>query len=223
MSEPAIKLLLDTSYCLYLIRSRPHHVEPAFDRFAPGEIAVSSITVDALQGYAQASTAPMQNLRALEQFLLPLVVVDFDAAAARWLARAGAQGQIAGNVHAALLAAHARRLGATLVTHRPELYQGMLELSICREVGDVLGTLEDIGIAAGSLAPRFRRPTTGPHTIVLTGSHDLSIDLLADELHATHPGPGPCRCARRQHDRSACPPGTDRPPGRLTPARRRHR
>ena len=187
MTTPLVRLLLDTSYCLYLIREKPLDKQVDFAAYAPGELAVSSITVAALQSYAQASRRPEQNRRALDQFLLPLVVADFDAEAARLLAHAGAQGQVQGNVHAALLAAHARRLNAALVTRRPDLYAGVPGLRLQSDVGDA----EQAGIVqpgtAAAPAPRLRTPAAGPHTIVMTGSHDLSLDLLADQLHAAHP------------------------------------
>jgi molybdate-binding protein/predicted nucleic acid-binding protein len=211
-SEP-VRLLLDTSYCLYLIRERPAAARTGFAAFAPGEIAVSSITVAALQGYAQASSQPEPNRRALEHFLLPLVVADFDAEAARLLAGASAQGQLQRNVHAALLAAHAIRLDATLVTRRFDLYAGTPGLRLQAEVGSEVevtaaaflpivalpppegtgpgGDRETkalrLGKPAARLAPRLSAPASGSHTIVLTGSHDLCLDLLAERLHAQHP------------------------------------
>lgn len=182
MITAAVHLLLDTSYCLHLIRTRAVHEQHSFATYAPGEIAVSSLTVAALQGYAQASSAPDQNRRALEQFLLPLVVVDFDAEAARLLAQTNAQASLAGDVHTALLAAHARRLKATLVTRQPQHYAGIPDLRV--QVGVA-------GSAATAPAvirlPARRQPAAGPHTIVMTGSHDLSLDLLADWLHAGKP------------------------------------
>src|SRR5690606_19482605 len=112
-----VRLLLDTSYCLYLIRIRPRLVQVAFENYRPGEIAVSSLTVAALEATARRSSDPVRNRQALEQFLLPLAVVDFDADAARYLGRIGGEAGFGGAqlAHTLLLAAQALRLNATLV------------------------------------------------------------------------------------------------------------
>lgn len=186
MITAAVHLLLDTSYCLYLIRTRDIHEQQAFVAYAPGEIAVSSLTVAALQGYAQTSSAPDQNRRALEQFLLPLVVADFDAESARLLAQTSVQAPLQGDIHAALLAAHARRLKATLVTRQPQQYAGIPGLRVQIGVAGATVAVPTLPPAMIPLPPR-RQPAAGPHTIVMTGSHDLSLDLLADWLHAGKP------------------------------------
>jgi len=182
-----VKRLLDTSYCVYMIRTQAHHLAPRFEAFAPGEIAVSSITVAKLQAYAQTTENPARNRQALDQFLLPLVVADFDAEAARRLAQAGAQGQLHADVHAALLAAHALRLNAVLVTRRPELYAGIAGLQVQTAVDE--GAHAPAGDAPfAAPLPLPPRPAAGARrTIVMTGSHDLSLDLLADWLHHSHP------------------------------------
>ena len=77
-----MKYLLDTNICIYLIRKRPLHVLQRFSTYSVGEIAISSITVAELQFGVQKSQYPAQNQRALEQFLIPLSIVDFDHEAA---------------------------------------------------------------------------------------------------------------------------------------------
>ena len=52
-----IRLLLDTSYGIFLIRAQPRLVQVAFEHYRPGEIAVSALTVAALEAFARRSSA----------------------------------------------------------------------------------------------------------------------------------------------------------------------
>lgn len=176
-----VRLLLDTSYCLFLIRTRALAARRAFEAYQPGEIAVSSLTVAALMAAAQRSRAPMHNQRALEQFLLPLVVVDFDADAARWLGRSGGRAGWGGAqaAHPLLLAAQALSLNVPLMSAQPDLYAGIDGVSV--HVGP--GVAEQAQPSSAALSTAH----ADAHTIRLTGSHDLSLTLLGDWLHAENP------------------------------------
>jgi tRNA(fMet)-specific endonuclease VapC len=77
-----VKYLLDTDICIYLIRHRPAVLVNRLKACAPGDVGVTMITIAELQYGAQRSRTPERNLKALEQFLLPLTIVDFDYAAA---------------------------------------------------------------------------------------------------------------------------------------------
>lgn len=175
-----IKLLLDTSYCFFLIRGRVRAVQAAFEHYRPGEIAVSSLTVAVLQSQVRRSLDPKRNQRALEQFLLPLVVVDFDGGAALTLGRIGGGSSFgdAGRAHALLLAAQAIHLNATLITMQPELYAAIDGLAL--RVG-LDAEVDKAYVAASSIT------TAQERVIRISGSHDLSLTLLADWLHAEHP------------------------------------
>jgi|GEM_PF-1564330 len=190
-----VHLLLDTSFCLYLIAKKPVALVEALVPFQPGELGVSSITVAALEARAQDSRYPEQNRRALEQFLLPLAVADFDAEtahrlgqiAARW-ARATATT----DTHGLLLAAHALRLDATILSRRPEMYPALPGLRC--NVGDAEQLLSALfphppqEQGAAVFLPAALDASEKPaHTIVAVGSHDLSLELLADTLHREHP------------------------------------
>jgi len=195
-----IRLLLDTSFCLYLIREKPPALLTALTPFQPGELAVSSITAAALEARAQNSRHPKQNQRALQQFLLPLTVADFDAKTAQVLGQIAAPWERASagaDTHSLLLAAHALRLDATILSRHPEMYPALPGLRCNRgEAEALLAALPSQPFTESSTeqaAPRFL-PTAletaenPAHTIVAVGSHDLSLDLLADALHRVHPG-----------------------------------
>lgn len=115
-----MKLMLDTNICIYIIKQRPPEVFARFREYAVGDIVISSITVAELQCGAERSEKPERNQQAINQFLLPLTVLDFDHAAAIAYGRCRAtlekQGQPIGPLDM-LIAAHAVSLDLTLVTN----------------------------------------------------------------------------------------------------------
>jgi len=173
MARPyPIRALLDTSYCLFLIRCRPAEEVAVLAAQTPGSLAVSALTVAALRRHGWQSSNPKRNQQALEQFLLPLTVLDFDSSAACTLGALPAAADRAGS-HELLVAAQALQHRAVLVTASPERYAGIPTLQVCSQLRQI------------DRLPTERPPA--PHTIHLSGSHDLSLQLLADWLHAEHP------------------------------------
>ena len=128
-----MKYLLDTNICIYLIRKRPLHVLQRFSTYSVGEIAISSITVAELQFGVQKSQYPAQSQRALEQFLIPLSIVDFDheAAVAYGGIRAALEslGTPIGPLDT-LIAAHALSLNLTLVTNNTKEFSRVPHLKV---------------------------------------------------------------------------------------------
>jgi tRNA(fMet)-specific endonuclease VapC len=115
-----VKYLLDTNICVHLIRRRPEQVLQRFETLTFGDVGVSSITVAELQFGVQKSQRPLQNQEALALFLAPLIIADFDHAAAEAYgvirAELERQGTPIGSLDT-LIAAHALSLGVTLVTN----------------------------------------------------------------------------------------------------------
>ncbi len=115
-----MKLLLDTNICIYLIKKSPPSVLRRFDAYAAGTIGISSITVAELEFGVQKSRYTSQNQEALEQFLLPLVILDFDHEAARAYGKIRALLENRGRVIGALdmlIAAHALSLNLPLAAN----------------------------------------------------------------------------------------------------------
>ncbi len=125
--------MLDTNICVSLIRKKPHELIARLTSHAPGEVGVSIVTVAELSYGAQKSALPIQNLRALEQFLLPLEVADFDqsAADAYGLVRAHLerQGTPIGSMDM-MIGSHALSLGVVLVTNNVREFQRIPNLPI---------------------------------------------------------------------------------------------
>ena len=127
-----MKYLLDTNICIALIRQRPAGLLQRLTSLEPGEVGLSSITLAELIYVADKSSQTEQNLAALEQFLLPLELVNFDesAATAYGQIRAGLEreGKVIGSMDM-LIAAHALSLNIILVTNNT------------KEIGRVSGLL----------------------------------------------------------------------------------
>lgn len=128
-----MRYLLDTNICIYLIKKKPPEVLEEFRGHSVGEIGLSSITVAELEYGVQKSRYPDQNQRALEQFLVPLVIADFDhkAAVAYGGIRASLerQGTPIGALDM-LIAAHALSLGVTLVTNNVREFSRVPDLKV---------------------------------------------------------------------------------------------
>jgi tRNA(fMet)-specific endonuclease VapC len=114
-----MKHLLDTNICIYVINDRPKGIVERFRRYRLGDIGVSSVTVAEL-AYGVAKTKSDRNRSALERFLLPLEIADFDHAAALVYGDVRAdlehRGRPIGPLDM-LIAAHALSLCVTLVTN----------------------------------------------------------------------------------------------------------
>ena len=115
-----IKRLLDTNICIYIIKNKPLQVKKRFQEFKIGELALSTITVSELFYGAYKSKYVEKNLAALESFLLPFEVIDFDYNASINYAKIRASleknGNIIGNMDMQI-AAIALSLDIPLVTN----------------------------------------------------------------------------------------------------------
>lgn len=78
-----MKYLLDTNICIYIIKKRPEAALKRFIKMKPETVAISNITVAELYYGIAKSSRPNENTIALEQFLLPLVEIDFNKNDAR--------------------------------------------------------------------------------------------------------------------------------------------
>jgi len=112
--------MLDTNICIYLIKNNPPQVRPHFERLQPGEILLSSIVLAELMYGISKSQYKDRNLAALEMFLMPLEIVQFDMDAAEKYGDIRASLEQSGRTiggNDLLIAAHAIRLDATLITN----------------------------------------------------------------------------------------------------------
>jgi len=73
-----MKYLLDTNICIYIIKKKPEEVIKRFLKMKPDSIAISSISVSELYYGVAKSSKPNENTIALEQFILPLTVINYN-------------------------------------------------------------------------------------------------------------------------------------------------
>jgi tRNA(fMet)-specific endonuclease VapC len=112
--------LLDTNICIYIIKQNQPEVFERFKSLSPGSVGISTITAAELYFGVNKSLWPEKNRTALEQFLIPLEIVEFNYEAAIHY------GEVRGALEKSgkpigpldtLIAAHALSLNIILVTN----------------------------------------------------------------------------------------------------------
>ena len=115
-----MKFLLDTDICIYIIKRKPEKVLRRFKSLTPGDVGISSITLAELQYGVEKSREAAKNREALEGFLTPLDVAEYDAVAACHYGNIRAElerkGKIIGG-NDLFIASHALALSIPLVTN----------------------------------------------------------------------------------------------------------
>lgn len=115
-----MKLMLDTNICIAIIKQKPPAVLQQFEAYKIGDIGISSVTLAELRYGVAKSQQREANQAALDAFVLPLEIADFDEAATLYYgslrARLEKQGTPIGPLDT-MIAAHALSLDVTLVTN----------------------------------------------------------------------------------------------------------
>lgn len=128
-----MKYMLDTNICIALIRHKPLHLLTKLINIPLGEVGISSITMAELVHGVEKSLLHEKNLEALNQFLLPLEVADFDQQSALIYGRIRAElestGQGIGPMDM-LIAANALSLDVILVTNNTKEFRRIPKLCI---------------------------------------------------------------------------------------------
>ena len=128
-----MEYILDTNICIYIIKRKPAIVLEKFKKFPLGSIGISAITLAELQFGIQKSSNPEKNLNALNQFIIPLEIIDFDynATIEYGIIRAELEkrGTPIGPLDT-LIGAHAKSLDLTLVTNNEKEFVRILGLRI---------------------------------------------------------------------------------------------
>lgn len=128
-----MNFLLDTNICIYLIKGRPESVVRELQKHAVGDVGVSTITVAELYVGTAKSQARERSLSALQQFLAPLALADFDSTAAAMYGDVRAylekNGTPIGSLDT-LIAAHALSLDVTLVTNNEREFRRVPGLQV---------------------------------------------------------------------------------------------
>ena len=128
-----MKYMLDTNICIYLIKQKPEKVLHHFRTRSVGDIGISSITLAELRSGAEKSERVEKNRQALDEFVLPLEIADFDEKAAGSYGKIRSalekEGKPIGSMDM-LIGAHALSLGVTLVTNNTSEFKQIKHLKI---------------------------------------------------------------------------------------------
>jgi tRNA(fMet)-specific endonuclease VapC len=128
-----MKYLLDTNICIYIIKKKPIKVLDHFKTLKPGSLAISNITVAELYYGVAKSKKTNENLIAMEEFLIPLEVVDFTKNDALEYGKIRAELESKGNIIGAmdlLIAAQALQNNLILVTNNQKEFLRVTGLKV---------------------------------------------------------------------------------------------
>ncbi len=125
--------MLDTDTCIALIKRQPETALRRLRSKAVGQVGISALTLAELANGVARSSRPRENLDALQEFVLPLDVADFDSNAALTYGQVRAalegRGRPIGPMDT-LIAAHALSLDATIVTHNLREFSRIPDLRV---------------------------------------------------------------------------------------------
>jgi tRNA(fMet)-specific endonuclease VapC len=128
-----MRYLIDTNICVYIMNRRPAEVIKKFKQISPGDIGISSVTVSELQYGVSKSKYKERNQQRLDEFLLPMTILAFDANAAKFYGDIRydleKQGQIIGPLDL-LIAAHAMSEGLIIVTNNDKEFRRIKGLTV---------------------------------------------------------------------------------------------
>jgi tRNA(fMet)-specific endonuclease VapC len=128
-----MNFLIDTNICIYIMNEKPIEVINKFKDTEIGQIGISSITVSELHYGVSKSKFLKQNVKRLEEFLIPFEILPYDENASKFYgeirAQLESQGSIIGPLDL-LIAAHAVSNDSVLVTNNEKEFSRIDSLKI---------------------------------------------------------------------------------------------
>ena len=128
-----MKLMLDTNTCIAIIKRKLPQVLKRFNEYTVGDICISWVTLAELEFGVAKSQQQDKNQAALDEFILPLEIANFDYGVARVYGRVRAVLEKKGTPIGAwdtLIGAHALSLGVTLVTNNTREFSRIKGLTV---------------------------------------------------------------------------------------------
>jgi tRNA(fMet)-specific endonuclease VapC len=128
-----LRYMLDTDICSYVMKRSHDALLQRLQKVPVSEVCVSVITKSELLYGVEVSPRRQQNQAALTAFLNYVEVLDFPDNASSHYAQIRAQLKRSGKIIGAndlFIAAHARSLGLTLVTHNTQEFRRVHRLAI---------------------------------------------------------------------------------------------
>ena len=128
-----MKVMLDTNTCIAVIKRKPAQVLKRLSAYKVGEVGISWVTLAELEFGVPKSRHLEKNQAALDEFVLPLEIANFDRETARVYGRVRAtlekKGAPIGSLDM-MIGAHALSLGATLATNNTKEFSRIKGLTI---------------------------------------------------------------------------------------------
>lgn len=128
-----MKYLIDTNICIFMIKKKPEKVINKFLLHQPGDIAISIITLSELKYGVYKSLSQAKNAIALEQFIQPLQVLEFNEDDADMYGKISAKLELKGEPIGAmdmLIAAQAKSRNLILITDNEKEFKRVEKLKI---------------------------------------------------------------------------------------------
>lgn len=128
-----MEYMLDTNICIYIIKKKPEKVLEKFSSLPLGSVSISSITLAELMYGIRKSSDPDKNFEALNQFLVPLEIMDFNYESTIEYGKVRSELEKKGTPIGpldTLIAAHALSIGLTLVTNNEKEFSRVEGLKI---------------------------------------------------------------------------------------------
>ena len=128
-----MKYLLDTNICIYIIKKKPIKVFEKFKQIQIGDIAISSITFSELVYGVQKSGNPEKNKKALQEFLIPIEIINYDYKASLFYGKIRSFLEKKGTPIGALdtlIAAHALSNNIPIITNNEKEFQRVPNLRV---------------------------------------------------------------------------------------------
>jgi tRNA(fMet)-specific endonuclease VapC len=125
--------MLDTNICIYIIRNKPIKVRNKFATVEPKNVCISSITSSELWYGIHKSINFEKNAIALEKFLSPLTILNYDEKASKTYGDIRSKFESKGNVIGSmdlLIAAHAASQNLTLITNNVREFKRVKGLNV---------------------------------------------------------------------------------------------
>ena len=128
-----MKVMLDTNTCIALIKRKPPQVLKRLSIWKVGEIGISWVTLAELEFGVAKSQHLEKNQAALDEFVLPLEIANFDRETARIYGRVRAtlekKGAPIGSLDM-MIGAHALSLGVALATNNTREFSRIKGLTV---------------------------------------------------------------------------------------------
>jgi len=128
-----MKVMLDTNICIAIIKQKPPQALKRFTAYKVGEIGISWVTLAELEFGVAKSQHLEKNQAALDEFVLPLEIANFDRETAKVYGRIraalGKKGTPIGPLDM-MIGAHALALGVTLATNNTKEFSRIKGLTV---------------------------------------------------------------------------------------------